>query len=147
LFLQAFEDAGFHDIRLAKRERQPWLVAGGIAFRAVTVLAYKPAEGTLKDGPLALIYRGPFKKVEDDFGQVFARGYRNIGLGSNFSIAPPGAFRGSVRVGRFTGRKLPEGRFVVLRPGRRLSLNVLRGGEKIVLVGQSRLPSPHRGVV
>jgi arsenite methyltransferase len=75
-FLQAFEAAGFIGIRLAKRERQPWRLVGGIAFRSVTVLAYKPAEVVRLGGTQALIYRGPFKKVEDDTGQEFARGRR-----------------------------------------------------------------------
>jgi SAM-dependent methyltransferase len=94
LFLQAFEDAGFHGIRLAKREPQPWRVAGGIAFRAVTVLAYKPAEGTPPDGPRAIIYRGPFKKVEDDFGQVFARGRRTPVSGRTFRLLQKEPFTG-----------------------------------------------------
>jgi hypothetical protein len=75
-FIQAFEDAGFHGIRIARRERQPWRVVEGIAFHSVTVLAYKPPRTLHRAGQHALLYRGPFKKVEDDSGQVFVRGRR-----------------------------------------------------------------------
>ncbi len=93
-FFRAFEEAGFHGLRLARRERQPWRVAGGIAFRAVTVLAYKPAEGAESDGTRTLIYRGPFKKVEDDFGQVFLRGRRTPVSGRAFQLLRHEPFAG-----------------------------------------------------
>jgi ubiquinone/menaquinone biosynthesis C-methylase UbiE len=40
-FLQAFEDAGFRDVQLAKREVEPWRTVERIEFRSVTVLAQK----------------------------------------------------------------------------------------------------------
>ena len=73
-FLAAFEQAGFHGIRLAKREAQPWQVVEGIEFRSVTVVAYKGKEGPCLERNQALMYRGPFKHVEDDDGHRFYRG-------------------------------------------------------------------------
>ena len=44
-FLQAFADAGFYGVHLAKRDAKPWRVVDGIEYRAVTVVAYKGKEG------------------------------------------------------------------------------------------------------
>jgi SAM-dependent methyltransferase len=76
LFLQAFADAGFHGIEIAARQSAPWRTVEGIEFRSVTVIAYKGKEGPCLERNQALIYRGPFKKVEDDDGHVFVRGER-----------------------------------------------------------------------
>ena len=40
--LDAFEAAGFRGVRLAERAAEPWKSAGGVAFRAVTVVAETP---------------------------------------------------------------------------------------------------------
>jgi SAM-dependent methyltransferase len=75
-FLAAFERAGFHGIQLVKREPRPWRVVEGIEFRAVTVLAYKGKQGPCLERNQAVIYRGPFKQVEDDDGHRYPRGQR-----------------------------------------------------------------------
>jgi arsenite methyltransferase len=76
LFLQAFANAGFHGIEILKREVDPWRVVNGIEFRSMTVRAYKGKQGPCWERKQALVYRGPFKKVEDDDGHVFVRGER-----------------------------------------------------------------------
>jgi SAM-dependent methyltransferase len=76
LLLKAFEDAGFHGIEIIKRQRDPWRTVEGIEFRSVTLAAYKGKQGPCLERRQALIYRGPFKKVEDDDGHVFYRGER-----------------------------------------------------------------------
>ena len=76
LFLKAFEDAGFHGIEIIKRQGEPWRTVAGIEFRSVTVRAYKGKQGPCLERRQALIYRGPFKKVEDDDGHLFYRGER-----------------------------------------------------------------------
>lgn len=73
-FLAAFAEAGFHGMTVAARQRDPWRTVEGIEFRSVTVLAYKGKEGPCLERNQAVIYRGPFKKVEDDDGHVFRRG-------------------------------------------------------------------------
>jgi SAM-dependent methyltransferase len=75
-FLRAFEEAGFHGIAIVKRQQQPWRTVEGIEFRSVTVVAHKGKQGPCLERNQALIYRGPFKKVEDDDGHVFPRGER-----------------------------------------------------------------------
>lgn len=76
LFLKALEDAGFHGVRIAKRAAEPWRTVEGIEFRSMTVLAYKGKQGPCWERDQAVIYRGPFKKVEDDDGHVYYRGER-----------------------------------------------------------------------
>ena len=40
-FLKAFEDAGFQNTQVAKRQVEPWRVVEGIEFRSITVVAFK----------------------------------------------------------------------------------------------------------
>lgn len=75
-FLAEFARAGFHGMHFAKRESDPWQTVEGIEFRSVTVVAYKGKAGPCLERNQAVIYRGPFKKVEDDDGHVFHRGQR-----------------------------------------------------------------------
>ena len=75
-FLAAFEDAGFHGIEIVKRQRQPWRTVEGIEFRSLTVVARKGQQGPCLERNQAVIYRGPFKRVEDDDGHVYLRGAR-----------------------------------------------------------------------
>jgi arsenite methyltransferase len=75
-FLQAFADAGFHGIRLAKRDERPWRVVEGIEYRSVTVVAYKGKQGPCREGNQAVLYPGPWSEVRDDDGHLFRRGER-----------------------------------------------------------------------
>lgn len=75
-FLKAFEDAGFHGITVAKRQREPWQTVEGIEFRSMTVVAYKGKQGPCLERNQAVAYRGPFRKVLDDDGHAFERGVR-----------------------------------------------------------------------
>jgi SAM-dependent methyltransferase len=75
-FLKAFEDAGFHGIELVKRDATPWRVVEGIEFRSVTVVARKGKQGPCLERNQAVIYRGPFRAVEDDDGHRYPRGER-----------------------------------------------------------------------
>lgn len=76
LFLQAFEDAGFYGIGVSERQAEPWRTVEGIEFRSMTVAAYKGKEGPCWDQKHAVIYRGPFRQVEDDDGHALRRGIR-----------------------------------------------------------------------
>lgn len=76
LFLQAFEDSGFYGITILERQEEPWRTVEGIEFRSMTVAAYKGKEGPCWDQKHAVIYRGPFRQVEDDDGHVLKRGIR-----------------------------------------------------------------------
>ena len=76
LFLKAFEDAGFHGIEVVRREPAPWRTVEGIEFRSVTVVVHKGKQGLCLERNQGVIYRGPFKAVEDDDGHRFPRGER-----------------------------------------------------------------------
>src|SRR5215469_6210856 len=73
-FLAAFEQAGFHEIEILKRDAQPWRTVEGIEFRSITVRAMKGKQGPCWDCNQAVIYRGPWRKVEDDDGHTLVRG-------------------------------------------------------------------------
>lgn len=75
-FPAAFERAGFHGMAYDKYDEQPWKTIRGIQFRSVTVTARKGKQGPCWEHNQAVIYRGPWRKVEDDDGHVFLRGQR-----------------------------------------------------------------------
>lgn len=75
-FLQAFLDAGFHGVEILKYDLQPWRMVGGIEFRSVTVQAMKRGAGASLERNQAVIYKGPFAEVVDDFGNRMRRGLR-----------------------------------------------------------------------
>lgn len=85
-FLQAFEDAGFHGIEIVKRQAEPWQTVEGIEFRSITVLAHKGKQGPCLERNQAVIYRGPFKVVEDDDGHVYFRGERMAVCDKTFQL-------------------------------------------------------------
>jgi SAM-dependent methyltransferase len=76
IFLKMFEEAGFYGIEILKREEQPWQVIDGIEFRSLTVRAYKGKEGACWERKQSVIYKGPWKQVQDDDGHIFCRGER-----------------------------------------------------------------------
>lgn len=73
-FIAAFEQAGFHGIEILKRDALPWRTVEGIEFRSITVRAMKGKEGPCWDCNQAVVYRGPWRKVEDDDGHTLVRG-------------------------------------------------------------------------
>jgi ubiquinone/menaquinone biosynthesis C-methylase UbiE len=74
--LRALEAAGFHGIALADWKSEPFAVVEGIEFRSVTVTAHKGKQGPCWEGNQAVIYAGPWRRVEDDDGHVLERGVR-----------------------------------------------------------------------
>ncbi len=75
-FLAAFERAGFYGITVAKYDEKPWQTVRGVEFRSLTVTARKGKEGPCLERKQAVLYKGPWKKVEDDDGHVLERGRR-----------------------------------------------------------------------
>jgi arsenite methyltransferase len=86
LFLAAFEAAGFYGVTLLERQAEPWRTVEGIEFRSVTVAAYKGKEGPCWDQKHAVVYRGPFREVEDDDGHVLRRGVRTAVCEKTFRL-------------------------------------------------------------
>ena len=85
-FLHAFEEAGFYGVRIAARQAEPWRVVHGIEFRSMTVVAYKGKQGPCHERRQAVIYRGPFKQVEDDDHHVYQRGQRTAVCDKTFRL-------------------------------------------------------------
>jgi arsenite methyltransferase len=75
-FLEAFEAAGFHGIRILERQKEPWRTVDGIEFRSVTVEAFKGKAGVCLERNQAVLYKGPFREVLDDDGHRMKRGER-----------------------------------------------------------------------
>ncbi|TWT98948.1 methyltransferase domain-containing protein [Neorhodopirellula pilleata] len=86
-FLEAFEQAGFVDIRIQHLQPEPWQTIDGLAFRSATVIAYRPhlasegdevieqtAEYLRSRDDVRRVYQGPFKYVVDDEGRMYTRG-------------------------------------------------------------------------
>ena len=85
-FLAALEGAGFYGIEIDKWEAEPFRVVDGIEFRSVTVTARKGKDGHCFEANEAVIYRGPWRQVEDDDGHVLRRGERVAVCAKTFSI-------------------------------------------------------------
>lgn len=75
-FLEMFENAGFYGVEILKREETPWQVIDGVEFRSMTVRAYKGKEGICLERKQSVVYKGPWKQVQDDDGHIFCRGER-----------------------------------------------------------------------
>ncbi len=75
-FLKMFEAAGFYGIEILKREETPWQVIDGVEFRSMTIRAYKGKEGECLERKQAVVYKGPWKQVQDDDGHIYCRGER-----------------------------------------------------------------------
>lgn len=86
LFLQAFEGAGFFGVTILDRQEEPWRTVEGIEFRSMTVAAYKGKDGPCWDQKHAVIYRGPFRQVEDDDGHLLKRGIRTAVCEKTYGI-------------------------------------------------------------
>lgn len=93
-FLRAFEEAGFHGVEIASRQTEPWRTVEGIEFRSITVVAYKGKQGSCWERNQAVIYRGPFKKVEDDDNHVYYRGERMAVCDKTFQLLQKPPYEG-----------------------------------------------------
>jgi ubiquinone/menaquinone biosynthesis C-methylase UbiE len=95
-FLAAFERAGFHAIRLEKYGEKPWKTIQGIEFRSVTVTARKGKQGACWERNQAVVYKGPWKKVEDDDGHTLLRGQRMAVCDKTYRILTGEPYAGDV---------------------------------------------------
>jgi SAM-dependent methyltransferase len=100
-FLEHLAAAGFHGIRVESFEHQPFAVAEGIEFRSLTVTAHKgdrgPGDrGACLEANQAVVYRGPWKQVEDDEGHVLRRGERTAVCARSFETLTSEPYRGEL---------------------------------------------------
>ena len=84
--LRELEAAGYYGIAIDSWESEPFRVVQGIEFRAVTITATKGKQGPCYEANQAVIYRGPWKQVEDDDGHVLRRGERAAVCAKTFHI-------------------------------------------------------------
>ena len=93
-FLTTFEAAGFHGIEIVERQEEPWQVVEGIEFRSMTITAYKGKQGPCMDHNQSIVYRGPFKKVQDDDGHTYYRGERMAVCEKTFGLLQQAPYEG-----------------------------------------------------
>ncbi|MEF2293788.1 methyltransferase domain-containing protein [Virgibacillus dokdonensis] len=84
-FISAFENAGFYGIEIDKRE-DTWTTINDIDFRSMTVIARKGKEGPCINKGQSVIYKGPFKHIEDDDDHIYQRGERTFVCEKTFNI-------------------------------------------------------------
>ncbi|ABK43929.1 Methyltransferase type 11 [Magnetococcus marinus MC-1] len=75
-FGDAFRAVGFVGVTYDKWDEKPWRVEGGIEFRSVTVLAYKPPVVDPSDQGHGVIYKGPFTHATDEWENIYPCGQR-----------------------------------------------------------------------
>ncbi len=90
--LRELENAGFYGIAIDQWEPEPFAVVEGIEFRSLTVTAIKGKEGPCWEGKRAVIYRGPWKRVEDDDGHTLERGQRVAVCDKTYEILTSGPY-------------------------------------------------------
>lgn len=94
-FVQAFAEAGLYGLQILERGDTPYLEIEGIEFRTMTVIAYKGKEGDCWECNQAVVYNGPFLRVEDDDGHVYQRGQRSAVCEKTFGLLRREPYRGS----------------------------------------------------
>jgi hypothetical protein len=85
-FIRCLEEAGFHGITVDKYDENPWQIVEGIEYRSITVQAFKGKEGPCIEKNHAVIYKGPWKSVEDDDGHTYYRGQRMAVCEKTFNL-------------------------------------------------------------
>lgn len=85
-FLRAFEAVGFYGLTILERPAEPWRTVRGIEFRSLTLAAWKGKDGACWDHREAVVYKGPWKRVQDDDGHVFERGVRSAVCRKTYGI-------------------------------------------------------------
>lgn len=94
--LTELERAGFYGIGLSEWSARPFRVVRGIEFRSVTVTALKGKEGICLEANEAVIYKGPWKQVEDDDHHVLRRGERTAVCAKTYRILTGAPYAGDI---------------------------------------------------
>lgn len=79
--LSWLEEAGFVDMRITKLSPAPYFQHDGVEMRELRAAAVKPQcdrTASADDAQRLVIYKGPFKQLEDDAGNRFVRGRRTV---------------------------------------------------------------------
>ena len=94
--LRELEAAGFYGLEVDVWTEEPFAVVEGIEFRSLTVTAHKGKEGPCYEANHAVVYRGPFSEVKDDYGHVLKRGERTAVCAKTFEIFTREPYAGHV---------------------------------------------------
>lgn len=92
-FIEHFENVGFYGVKIDKREKT-WTTIENIDFRSMTIIAHKGKEGPCIDKGQSVIYKGPFKHIEDDDDHIFGRGERTFVCEKTFNILQQNPYKG-----------------------------------------------------
>lgn len=68
------EEAGFVGMRMLKFDAKPCFVRGGVGMRELQLEGFAPAKDNRAS--VMVMYKGPFRSVQDDDGRVYPRGCR-----------------------------------------------------------------------
>jgi catechol 2,3-dioxygenase-like lactoylglutathione lyase family enzyme len=68
------EASGFEGVRFLKFDASPCFVRDGVPMRETQVEAWAPSRDPRP--PVTAVYKGPFREIRDDHGNVFPRGRR-----------------------------------------------------------------------
>jgi catechol 2,3-dioxygenase-like lactoylglutathione lyase family enzyme len=68
------EDAGLTGVRMLKFDSKPCFVRGGVGMRELQLEGFAPPRTTGSE--VEVMYKGPFREVRDDQGQMYPRGRR-----------------------------------------------------------------------
>jgi catechol 2,3-dioxygenase-like lactoylglutathione lyase family enzyme len=69
--VEALQAAGFVGLHFIKFSEKAWFCIDGVELREMKLIAYQPASA---DGPVQVLYPGPFAEAIDDCGNVYPRG-------------------------------------------------------------------------
>jgi SAM-dependent methyltransferase len=94
--LEQLEAVGFHGIAIDQWSEQPFAVVKGIEFRSVTITGHKGKQGACWEANQAVVYRGPWRRVEDDDGHVLRRGERTAVCAKTFGLLTAAPYEGQV---------------------------------------------------
>lgn len=118
--LSALEEAGFYGIEIDRWDDEPFATVDGIVFRSVTITAKKGKDGPCYEANQAIIYKGPWKQVEDDDGHILRRGERRAVCEKTFAILSSDPYAAAIirvePIRAVEGEKAP---FDCARPHRR----------------------------
>lgn len=92
--LRMLEEAGFYGMVIDKWDATPWQTVKGIEFRSATVTAMKGKQGPCWEANQAVIYKGPWRQVQDDDGHILRRGERMAVCAKTFNILTSGPYAG-----------------------------------------------------
>jgi len=92
-FYRALLAAGFAGLTIEHRLDVPDKTVDGIEFRSVTVTAHKPARVPCGEADRAVLYRGPFRRVELEDGQSFERGRPTVVSAQTGALVALGPFK------------------------------------------------------